>query len=111
MFDPLRETTPAGNPSALVADDGLAQLEAELHDAAKEFDAALDAGVPFPPDTPSLAPVPNLKRMLEELTGEDERLSIYYQGASMPDDRAKENPRSLWVWHLLWERGTRSTSR
>jgi predicted nucleotidyltransferase len=105
MFDPLRKRPAAGDADAEVDDDQLLRLESELHGAAAAFDDALDARLSFLPNTPSLAPVGNLKRMIAELTGGDERLSIYYHGADTPYDRAVESPGSLWVWQLLWERG------
>ena len=104
MFEPLRTKSAAGNAEVEIDDDQLLCLETELHRAVAAFDGALASRRPFPPHTPSLAAVDNLKRMIDELTGGDERLSIYYHGADMPHDRAVENPGSLWKWHLLWER-------
>lgn len=105
IYDTLREQPKPGSSTARVNDNELARLETELQNAVEAFDVALEASVPFPPGTPSLAPVENLKRMIEELIVGDDRLSIYHQGADMPYDRAVANPGGLWAWHLLWERG------
>ncbi len=81
-------------------------LRSNCQAACDQFDDAVTRRLPFPPGTPTLAPVANLKQMIEELRGGGDRVSIYCFGADMLYDRATGNPQNkYWVWHLLWERG------
>lgn len=89
---------PAATGSA-PADDALQRLADTLQQTYDDWSAALGKRVPFPDGTPSVAGGAALKQMLDDLTGGNERIYVYYTGVDALDDWDFEDV------VLLWERG------